>query len=324
MRKAVKIKVGSLLWLVLGLHGAAMATYPEKPITLVVPFSPGGNLDMTARIIGKEMADILKQPIVVENKPGAGGAIGGAYVAKSRPDGYTLLLGSPSTMFGNPTMFPEKTPYRVKDLQPVGPVTRTPLLLLASAESRYRTFNDLLDAARTPRSGLSFAHPGIGTINQVAIVRLEQELGSEFISVPFKGSLEGIQEVLGGRVDFSIAEITVSRQLIDGEKLRPLALIGDQRAKALPNVPTIRELGVRHVDSNIYTGILAPANTSDAVIRKLSDAMMTALDSREVQENFAKLGVETFKMRPGDFQAMINEDARKLQELLDSGHLSLQ
>lgn len=324
MRKTVKIKASSLLWLVLGFQGAAMAAYPEKPITLIVPFSPGGNLDMTARIVGKEMADILEQPIVVENKPGAGGAIGGAFVAKSKPDGYTLLLGSPSTMFGNPILFPEQTPYKVQDLQPVGTVTRTPLLLLASTESRYTTFDDLLDAAKTPQSGLSFAHPGVGTINQVAIIRLGQELGSEFISVPFKGSLEGIQEVLGGRVDFSIAEITVSKQLIDGGKLRPLALIGDQRAKALPDVPSVRELGVQHVDSNIYTGILAPANTSDLIIQKLSDAMMAALDSREVQESFAKLGVETFKMQPGDFQSMIHDDARKLQELLDNRLLSVK
>jgi len=324
MKRYLKLGLGALFFLACSGQGAIAADYPDKPINLIVPFSGGGNLDMTARMLGKSLSEILKQPVVVENKPGAGGAVGGAYVAKSAPDGYRLLLGSPSTIFGNPLMFAERTSYKVKDLRPVGPVTLTPLLLLSSASSKYKTIDDLKAAIESKQGTISFAHPGIGTINQVAILRLQEEVGGDFISVPFKGSAEGIQELIAGRIDFSVAEITVSKQLIDAGKLRPIAVIGEQRAAALPDVPTIKELGIYNVESNIYTAVLAPAGTPDDVVKTLNDAMRQAIKEPALQESFAKLGVETLSMTPDEFQIMLDKDIEKLQALLDKGVIQLQ
>jgi len=294
-----------------------------QDIRIIAPFSPGGNLDMTARFVAKGLGEHLKRPVIVENKPGAGGMVGGAYVARSSPDGTTLLLASPSTIFGGPLLQGAKAPYDYRELTPIGPVTRTPLLLVVKGESEFQTFAQLEKAARAKRN-LSFAHPGVGTINQIAIFKLEDELQADFIHVPFKGSIDGLQELLAGRIDVSIAEITVSKQFLDSGRVRALAVIGDSRASALPDVPTLKELGITQVEGNIYTALMAPAKTPENVIVDLNRSLNQILTEDDIKTAFSQLGVEVMSMSLAQFQDTVNRDATRFKGLVDTGVISIK
>ncbi|MFT3804177.1 MAG: tripartite tricarboxylate transporter substrate binding protein [Burkholderiaceae bacterium] len=299
------------------------ASANAQDLKIIAPFSPGGNIDLTARIVAKGLGSRSNRNVIVENKPGAGGMIGGNLVAKSKPDGTTLLLASPSSIFGGPILQGSKASYRVSDLTPVGAVTSTPLLVVVKSDSEFKTLADLVNAARSVRS-LSFAHPGEGTINQIAIIKLGEELGVDLVSVPFKGSIDGLQEVMAGRVDVSIAEITVSRQFLLADRLRALAVIADARIGAMPEVPTLKEQGIRTVEANIYTALMAPSGTPDAVLNQLNQALSDVLDDAETQASFAQLGVEPMRMSRPQFVQQIRRDADRFKTMVDKGQIRTQ
>ncbi|MCC6194130.1 MAG: tripartite tricarboxylate transporter substrate binding protein [Burkholderiales bacterium] len=270
----------------------AQAPYPSKPITYVVPFAPGGNTDTLARLLGKELAASLGQPVVVENKPGAGGNIGSDFVAKAAPDGYTILGGTISSHSINPSVYP-KMPYdAVKSFEPIVMIGRSPLVLVVGAGTPYKTFADLVAAAKAKPGSISFATPGSGTSPHMAAELLKGIVGIDLTHVPYKGSGPAVGDVVAGHVPMMFDTLLVVGQQIKAGKLRPLLVAAPKRLAALPDVPTAAELGVKGFEVASWQAVFAPAGTPKPIVQKLNAEFAKAMKTPAIQERLAQLAVE--------------------------------
>ena len=302
------------LWLVMG--GAILLApvcawsqgYPSKPIRIVVPFVPGGNIDITARTIAPGLMEILGQPVIVENRAGAGGRIGSAAVAKSPPDGYTILLGAPGTLVSQP-VFQDDIEYQpLRDF-----VYTSRISLVASALSVHpsmpvRSVKELIAFARARPGELLMGSAGQGSGTHLMGELFQSLAKVKFTHVPYKGGAGASVAILSGQIHLSFDQVTSSGPQIKAGKLRALAVTTPQRSKFLPDVPTIDESGVRGYDYSTWTTLAIPAATPKDAVQKLRDAVDTVIAQPRVREAFEKLGAEVVKNSPEDFTRRLKDD----------------
>jgi tripartite-type tricarboxylate transporter receptor subunit TctC len=273
-------------------NAPAQAPWPSKPVTYVVPFAPGGNTDTLARLLGKDLAAALGQPVVIENKPGAGGNIGSEYVAKAAPDGYTILGGTISSHSINPSVYP-KMPYdAVKSFEPVIMIGRSPLVLVVGAGTPYKTFNDLVSAAKAKPGGLTYASAGNGTSPHLAAELLKGLIKIDISHVPYKGSGPALNDVLAGHVPMMFDTTLVVGQQVKAGKLRALMVAAPKRLDSLPDVPTAAEVGVKGFEVSSWQAVFAPAGTPKPIVQRLNSEIARILKSPEIKARLDTLAVE--------------------------------
>jgi len=312
-RAAMAIAVFALSIAVVPRVVAQTTPYPSKPIRIVVPYDPGGLSDVTARNIGKELAVRMGQPVVIENKPGATQIIGASYVAKQPADGYTLLFSSLTSMVLNKYGF-AKLPYDpVKDFAPVTLVTQTPLFLFVNDKFPAHNVAELIAAAKA-RPGI-YAYPslGYGSSYHVVMEMFQSVAGVSLNHIPYKGSAPGLQALLKDEMMFDVGGVSTA-YLPDG-KLRALAVTGAKRNPALPDVPTLSELGLPGFEVTFWFGIVAPAGTPKAIVDRLSTEIGQIVEAKDFRERAEKTGYNTFATTPAEFSSIVEADMARWQKL---------
>jgi len=292
-----------------------------RPIRLVVPYAPGGNVDISARIVGPGLSELTKQTVIVENRPGGGGNVGAALVAKATPDGHTLLVGSSGPLSVNPVVFKDIPYDSVKDFAPVSLVQIVPLVVLVSPKFEVGSVKELVARAKAAPGKITMASAGSGTTNHFAIELLSALTGAKFLHVPYKGSGPALGELLGGQVNTMVDQLTSSMGFIKDGKLRVIAVTAAKRVSALPTVPTLAESGVPNYEASTYLGLLAPAGTPREVIGKLNAALRKVVETPAVQERFRGLGADPGASTPEEFARMIREELVKWRALAKSANL---
>jgi tripartite-type tricarboxylate transporter receptor subunit TctC len=296
--------------------GAAHAQYPTKPIKIVVPFPAGGTTDILARAVAADLQKAFGQAVVVENKAGAGGNIGSDSVAKSSPDGYTLLMGTVGTHAINVSLYP-KMPYdAVKDFAPVSLVAGVPNVLVASPSFPVNSVKDLVDAAKKAPDKITFASSGSGTSIHLSGELFKQLAGVQMTHVPYKGSSAALPDVISGQVNVMFDNAPSVIQHIRGGKLKAIAVTSDKRSPALPGVPTIAESGLPGFEASSWFGVLAPAATPKDIVDKLSGAIAKSLQTPEMKERLAGQGAVAVGNTPEQFSAHIKSEIDKWSKVV--------
>jgi tripartite-type tricarboxylate transporter receptor subunit TctC len=295
--------------------GALAQDFPSKPIRIVVPYAPAGNIDITARTLAPAFAEALGQSVIVENRPGAGGSIGTGAVAKAAPDGYTLLLGSSGTITAGPAVY-KALPYDTqKDLIPIGAIQAVPLLLTAAPKAPISSYKEFLAYAKSKGSPITMASSGSGTSNHLALELLSREAKIPLTHVPYKGSGAAFADLLGSQVETMMDQLSASIEHIRAGRLKAIAVTSLKRSPQLPNVPTLDELGVSGFDATTFTGLFAPAGTPPAVIEKLQAALKKTLAIESVRERYRSLGVEMMDMGAAEFAAFVRADGERWRKV---------
>ena len=303
------------------LPGAAFAqAYPSKPIRLVVPFPPGGPIDLVARAIGQKLQETWGQPVVVENKPGAGGNIGIDFVAKSAPDGYTLGMGALSTHAVNPHLF-SKMPYdALKDFAPVSLVAITPNVLVLNPNVNASSVKEFIALAKANPGKYAFASGSNGSAGHLAGELFKTLAGIDIVHVPYKGGAPAMQDLLGGQVQFMFDNLANSIQQIRTGKLKALAVTTAKRSALAPELPTMAEVGVAGFDISTWYGVVAPAGTPPEIVRKLNAEIVKMLGSDDMREKLKVQGAEAAPDTPEEFGAFIRAEWTKYAKIVkDSG-----
>lgn len=294
--------------LLITITGAAAQGYPVKPIRMLVPFAPGGNVDITARTVAPGLAELLGQQVLVENRPGAGGSIATNAVAKAPPDGYTILMASSSVMTNGPALY-QNLPYDiVRDLAPVGRVSVVPLVIVVHTSVPAKTTRELIAVAKAQDGRMLMANAGVGTTNHLVAELFLIRTGTKMNLVPYKGSGPALMDLVAGQMFAHVDQVSSALPFIKAERIRAIAVTTAQRAAALPQVPTLGESGVPGFDASTVTGILAPAATPREIITRLNGALNKVLATAAVRERFAALGAE---VQPGSSEELgkfIRED----------------
>ena len=294
----------------------AAEQFPTRPIRVIVPYAPGGNVDISARIVAPPMGEILGQTVVVDNRPGAGGNLGASLVAKATPDGYTLLVGSSGPLSVNPVIF-KSLPYdSLKDFAPISTVQAVPLVVLASPKAGFNSIADVVAAAKARPGKVTMASAGAGTTNHFAIELFANMANIKVLHVPYKGSGPALSELLGGQVETMVDQLAASIGYVKDGRLKVLAVTTPQRAAALPNVPTLDELGYKGYQASTLLGLLAPAGTPKPVIAKLNAAVRKTMDNAIVAERFRGLGANPGASSPEEFSTRIRDELRQWQGLV--------
>ena len=282
----------------------AWAAYPEKPVTLVVPFAPGGSNDIVARQLAKQLPAQWGQPVIIENKPGAGTAIGAAYVAKQRSDGYTLLVAS-STFTMAPAVVNNLPFDPVKDFTPIAMIGEVPLALAAKPKSPGKDAKEYFDYLRTTPN-LNYGATGVGSIQHFAGVMLSQALGNNMSAVQYKGGSPAMTDTMGGHIEFSIGSMTQVLPQIRNGTLRGVAVTSPQRSAAAPDMPTFQEAGIKDYDIQQWWGLLGPANVDPAIQQFINSSVNKALASKDVIEFLAADGGTPKPMTVTDFRKLVH------------------
>ena len=290
---------------------AAHAQYPNKPIKMVVPFPAGGTTDIMARAVAADLQKVFGQPVVVENKAGAGGNIGSDSVAKSPPDGYTLLMGTVGTHAINVALYP-KMPYdAVKDFVPISLVAGVPNVLVAAPGFPVNSVKDLIDMAKKSPDKTTFASSGNGTSIHLSGELFKQLAGVQMTHVPYKGSSAALPDVMSGQVNVMFDNAPSVMPQIKGGKLKAIAVTSGTRSPALPNVPTIAEAGLPGFEATSWFGVLAPAGTPKDIVDKLSQTIARAVQSAEFKERLAAQGAEGVGNTSEQFAGHIKTEIEK-------------
>ena len=303
---------------------AAAQEFPARPIRIIVPFAPGGNVDITARIIAPGMGEILGQQVIVENRPGGGGMVATAQVVKGPADGYTLVLGSSSTISVAPAVA-KNPPYDpTRDLALVGPIQAVPIVLTASAKSSIGSYREFVAQAQARPGRMSVASAGTGTSNHLALELLIRQTGLKLIHVPYKGSGPALVDLIGGQVETMMDQLTASMAHIKEGRLRALAVSTRKRSALLPTVPSLAELGLTDYDVSTFTGLVAAAGTPRPILDKLAAALARVLAQPAIRERFAALGVEMIESDARTFDAYVKKDYENWRTLARDAGISLE
>ena len=285
----------------------AAEQFPTRPIRVIVPYAPGGNVDISARIVAPPMGEILGQTVVVDNRPGAGGNLGASLVAKATPDGYTLLVGSSGPLSVNPVIF-KSLPYdSLKDFAPISTVQAVPLVVLASPKAGFNSIADVVAAAKARPGKVTMASAGAGTTNHFAIELFANMANIKVLHVPYKGSGPALSELLGGQVETMVDQLAASIGYVKDGRLKVLAVTTPQRAAALPNVPTLDELGYKTVSDSPF-GVCGPKGMDPAVTQRLHDAFKKTLDDPAVLATFEKYDQSVIYMNTADYSKFAREN----------------
>jgi tripartite-type tricarboxylate transporter receptor subunit TctC len=319
LQAALQLLIALSTIAVLASTQANAQAWPTRSILAVIPFSAGNANDVVGRVVLDQLSQQLGQPIVIENRAGAGGTTGVASVARATPDGYTILVHS-STFSAGQAIY-KSLPYdTLHDFAAIIPLGLQPTVLVASPSKGWKTLADLIAAAKASPGKLTFASAGVGSASHLAAERLRFSAGFNALHVPYRGPNEALSDVITGRVDFYFLPIAPALPLINDEKLVALAVSTANRAATLPNVPTTAEAGLKDAAYHFWTGLFAPAQTPKAIIAKLYDETHRALDVPAVQERLTKLGVDPLPMGMAEFDTYFRDDVASTVKLVrDAG-----
>ncbi len=310
MRGIVRIGAALAAFLICGTSALAQQSFPTKPVHLLIPYAAGGAVDILGRTLGDELSKKWGQPVIIENRTGAGGTIASQVVAKSAPDGYTLVIVASGHAI-NPYLY-SKLPYDTfKDFRPISLLGSSPNILLVAANSPYKTLADLLAAARAKPGSLSYGMAGIGTSTHLAGELLKYMTKVDIVAVSYKGGAPVINDLLGGHIPLSFNNIPESIGQIKGGSLRPLGVTSATRSPVLPDVPTIAEAGVPGYDTAVWWGLLGPAGLSADLAAKISKDCAEALHAPAVKQRLDNLGATVAGTSPADFAKLIRADYEK-------------
>ena len=298
-------------------------TWPSKPVTIVVPYPPGGNVDVAARLIAPGLAQAFGKPFIVENKAGAGGMIAGEYVAKSKPDGYTFFMAANGPLLYSPIIF-NRDAYRWdRDFEAVTTISMTPMVLQVRPGLPVKTFQELIDYAKQHPGKLNMASPGAGTSNHLMSEMLLAKTGAKWMTVHYKGNSPAITDLLGGQVDFSFDQMSVALPYIKDGKLRPLAVTSQKRLASLPDVPTLTEAGIEDAVAYTFTGLMAPKGTPADVLEKVSAAATEVLKDPAIIERFETLGAEAHSTTPEAFKTYLKKEDERWVPIIKKANISV-
>lgn len=302
-----------------GLAQAQAPAFPTRNLTIVVPFPAGGITDQIARAMAQKMGDTLGKPVIVDNKPGAGGQIAAAQVKQAEADGHTIFMGATEMFAINQNLYRKFAYDPVKDFTPITSLIASPLVLVVPANSPFNNVKDLIQQAKARKDGLNFASQGIGSIGHLLGELFRGKTGGEFHHVAYKGSAPALQDVMSGQVDMMFDPVITTSPLIAGKKLKPLAIAASKRSPQLPDVPTLAEAGIAGVDAGVWFGAVAKAGTPAPVVAKLHEAFTKALSDPEILKRFTDQGMQAFpSASPAQFGSFIQSEIGRWGALVKS------
>ncbi len=317
-RRTAGVLLVSLLATQAGAQG-----FPGKPIRLVVPNAPGGAADLTARAVGQKIGETLGQPVVIDNKPGAGGVVAGETVAKAAPDGHTLLLISSGTAV-SAALFKSLPFDTVKDFIPVAPLATFDLVIVAPEGGRFKTLGELVAYARANPGKLNIGTPNVGTTQNLAAELFKSAAGIDVQIVPFNGTPAVINALRGGQIDAGLDILSPLLAQIKARALHPLAITGDKRSRVLPEVPTAREAGVSGFVAASWNGLAVPAKTPKDIVERLNRDVVAALKDPVVKKKLEDLNLDPHPGTPEQAAAMLNNDMRRWSEVIERARIPKQ
>jgi tripartite-type tricarboxylate transporter receptor subunit TctC len=292
------------------------AGYPDHPITLIVPYAPGGGNDVLARAVAEPMSKSLGQPVVIENRGGAGGSVGTRQVAKAAPDGYTLGLGGTGTLAIDPTLYPNVGYDPRKDFAPVGLIATSPLIVLVNHAVPAHNVRELIALAKAQSGKLNYASAGVGSGIHLGTVMFAETAGIDLTHIPYKGTGPALTDLLGGHVQIYFSSLPPAIGLVKEGKLRALGVTGLKRSASFPDLPTVAEQGLPGFEAVLHYGIVAPAGTPRPIIDRLNAALRAALDDPKVRSHIATEGAEPLPTSPEDYAADIDREETKWSALV--------
>jgi tripartite-type tricarboxylate transporter receptor subunit TctC len=298
--------------------------YPKRPVRLIVPFPPGGGNDIVARAVAQELAKSLGQQFVVDNRAGAGGAIGAELAARSPADGYTLFLGGVGSHVVNPSLHAKLSYDPVRDFAPVTLIASAPSVLVVNPSLQATTIAEFTALAKANPGKLNYASNGNGSSAQLAAVLYESMAGVRMMHVPYKGVAAALVDVMSGEVQLMFGTLVAIIPHIRAGRLRALAVTGRQRSPLLPDVPTLAESGLPGYEAGSWYGILAPAGTPGAIVARLNAEINNAIHQPEVRERLAAEGAEVLGGTPGDFASHIKAELSRMKKLVRDGGLKVE
>ena len=304
---------------------AADEKYPSRPITLVVPFPPGGSVDIMARQYSEPLSKVLGVPIVVENRAGAGGSVGAQYVARAKADGYTLVVSSQSSHLANPLTQPKVGYDPVKDFENIAILGRQPNALVVHSSLPFKTFAEFVDYAKKNPGKLNYGSGGVGSMGQLNVEMFKAATGAFTTHIPYRGGTPLITAVLGNEVQFILDNLVIMLPHIQAGKVRALAVAADQRLPQLPDVPTLAEVGYPQLNLTSWTGLAAPGGSPEAIVQTLYKAVRQVATSPAMVANLKERGViAPEEMTPAQFEKMMSERLVKFGEVVRKAHITAE
>ncbi len=312
--------------LLLALSGIAHAQdgYPSRPITLIVPFPPGGSADVVIRPVAAKVADSLKATIVIDNRSGGGGNIAAQATKAAAPDGYTLFLTNMGVMSVNPMLYPEMRLDPVKDFQPITPIISFPHILVVPPESPVKTVADLAALAKSKPGGLSFGSQGVGSGGQILGEMFKARLGVPMTHVPYRGAAPAATDIMAGRIDFLFTSYISIGEAAKGGKLRIIAIGGQKRIDAAPEIPTMAEAGYPGLDLEMWHGMVAPAGTPAPIVSKLNAEFIKATRDPQILRIVEPQATDVFVSTPEDFGKRIADDTQRLAKVIRDANIAVK
>nr|WP_315235973.1 tripartite tricarboxylate transporter substrate binding protein [uncultured Albidiferax sp.] len=317
----------SAIALTTGLCNAALAqdaaSYPSKTITIIVPFAAGGNTDVKTRLVARQLGEVLKQPVIVDNKPGASGNIGIELLSRAAPDGYTIAMGSFGPLAVNPWIFP-KMSFDPKSLVPIILLEKSPLVLTAPSDKPFKTVADVVNAAKAKPGALNIANAGPGGAHHLSAELFESAAGIEMVGVPFKGGGPAATALLAGQVDLMFEQTGAALPSIQAGKIRPIAVTSAKRLASMPEVPTFAEAGYPQVTVSNWMGYVAPKGTPPAIVAKLQAAFAKAIEHPDVKDRILGQSNEFGGGSSQDFAAFIDSESAKWAKLVKDRGIKIE
>jgi tripartite-type tricarboxylate transporter receptor subunit TctC len=305
-------------------QGQAQTAYPDRPVRLVIPYAAGGSLDVVGRVLAEKFQAQTGQTLIVDNRGGAAGQIAADYVARSQPDGYTLLLGTAAQTSIASAYF-KKLPYDpLKDLIPVSLLVNTSNIVFVSTTFPATTIAQLREQVQAHPGEVSYGSPGNGSVSHLATALFEERTGMKLLHVPYRGAAPALNDLAAGRISMLFTLLASAKPVLDSGKVRALAIAGPTRSPALPDVPTLKEVGIEGADSGVWIGVMAPKGTPAAIVDKLNDVIMTALQAPDLRKRLADSGADLAPMGPKEFGAMITQDAKTWKEVVTAAHIQME
>lgn len=294
--------------------------YPREAIKIIVPFAPGGGTDYLSRLMATKLGETQKWNVVAENKPGAGGTIGIQEALRARPDGYAMVMGQKDNLVIAPWLYPQPPYDALAGLAPVAMVAESPLIIVARADSKYKTVKDMIEAARRDPGSVSFGSAGNGSLGHLAAELLQKAGGVKMQHIPYKGSLPAVNDLLGGHVDVIGTSIPSSLAQIKAGTIVPVAMTSAQRSPLLPDVPTIKEQTGYDIDISTWYGLFMPKGAPQPAVERVNAAVNQLLEDPAVRDGIASQGAQAKPMSPAGFARFFEEDSRKWEKIVkDSG-----
>ncbi len=303
---------------------AAAQTYPAKPVRIVAPFGAGSTIDIFGRLIGPKLYEAMGQPVIVENKPGAGGMIGLDYVAKSAPDGHTLIIGALGPLAMNPALYPKAPFDPVKDFAAISLLATGPVVIAVHPSIPARNAKELADLARKRPGQLNFGSPGVGSSPHLTGELFKLITKTDIVHVPYKGNAEALTDLIGGQLSVVFTGVPPVVPLAQAGKVRLVATTGKQRLVNLPDVPTIREGGIEGADVLIWYGLVAPAATPKDVIGRLNREVVRIMALPDMREKFAQQGVDPASSTPEEFALLIRDEYARWTKVIRTAGIKLE